>query len=258
MIRRPHLPALTALLAFCACDVLSQETQVPVVEDVVEIEAEEAFEAVIPLDDNQFKLLNYAKVEVALVRRACKLSEEQQQELAGVDEKWVKNICQEQVKGAKANVQQPGLIAMFFGARPRQNNAQQPVSIPAVKAKIDARLVDFLTEEQKAAYEKEKELRHQFRNEATADAFIESLQPRLGMTEQQREEIKARVVPWASRQDLHTMYYFSGNNYYPDLPEHLLSPTLDKEQMAAFRGLQKHLFTRDNVNDGNPPIVVKQ
>ncbi len=249
--------ALIAAALMSCCHGFAQQGPVAVaVEEVVEvIEGEELL--ALPVDDDQQKLFAHANVQVALVRRACRLTRQQKQTLAKFDRAWINSIRNEQVKRANPNVQQPGLIAMFFGARPVANNPPT-VSIDTVKARIDEKISQLLSEEQRDAYEKEKELRDKFRNEATADALIESLQPRLGMTDQQREQIKAKIVPWAARMELHTMYYFSGNNYYPDLPEHLLSPVLDKHQMAAYRGLQRHLFTDENFNDGNPPIVIKQ
>ncbi len=127
-----------------------------------------------------------------------------------------------------------------------------------VRKEIEKRVAELLTDEQKKVYEKEQKLRDKFRSEATADALIESLQPRLGMTEEQRAEIKAKIAPWVDRSNLHTMYYFSGNNYYPDIPEHLLSQHWTKIRWLAYRGLQKHLFTEENFNDGQAPIVIKQ
>lgn len=208
-------------------------------------------------DPKQQKLLAYAKVEVALVRRVCDLSDEQLKELATIDDKWVNKISNEQAINVAANNGQPGLIAMFFGARPAAVNQRQNTK-KGVRIRIDERIAKLLTDQQHALYEKEREARDKFRSEAVADALIESLHPRLGLTEEQRAEIKKKITPWAQRLKLHTMYYFSGNNYYPNIPEHYLSPILTKEQMLAYRGLQRHLFTDENFNDGNVPIVIKQ
>ncbi len=238
---------------------VADEIGTEVVEDVAEevVAEEEVVEdmMVMPADNNMLKLFAHAAVEVALVRRTCELTEEQQKSLAEIDNNWVRKISNER-KQANANVNaRPGLIAMFFGARPVAN--PRAVSKADVKTQIEKRIAELLTDQQKQAYEKEKQLRAKFRSEAIADALLESLHARLGLTDQQRQEIKAKVSPWAKRMNIHTMYYFSGNNYFPDIPEHLLS-ALDKDQMEAYRGLRRHLFTDENFNDGQAPIVIKQ
>jgi hypothetical protein len=246
------------------CYANGQEVAVEVVE-VVE-QAEEAVEVgdvlvelALPADKNQLKLMAYANVELALVRRVCDLTEEQITELAELDEDWVRTVIRQPVNQAQANQQRPGLIAMFFGARPAGNRVREMTSSKGrVKTIIDDQIAKVLTDEQLKVYEQEKELRARFRNEAIADALLESLQPRLGMTEDQRAEIKSKLVPWAAKSNLNTMHYFSGNNYYPAIPEHFLSQCLDEDQMTAYRSLQKHLFTEENFDDGHAPIVIKQ
>ncbi len=190
-----------------------------------------------------------------MARRVCELSDQQQKSFAAINDKWVDKIYQGQQQNP-VNAGQPGLIAMFFGAKPVVNPRRRAAG--SVKQQVDKEIAKLLNDEQKKVFSEEKQRREQFRAAATADAIIASLQERLGMTEDQREAIKAKLVPWAESMNLHTMYYFSGNNYYPNVPEHLLSPHLDADQMAAYRGLQKHLFTDENFNDGNAPIVIKQ
>jgi hypothetical protein len=211
--------------------------------------------AAVPADRNLLKLRAYAQVQAALARRVCELSDEQQKSFAEINDKWVDKIYREKQQ-QPVNRPQPGLIAMFFGAKPVANPRQRVTG--TTKQQVDQGIEELLTEEQREVFAAEKERREQFRAAASADAIIASLQERLGMTEDQREAIKGKLVPWAKNMNLHMMYYFSGNNYYPNVPEHLLSPHLDADQMTAYRGLQKHLFTDENFNDGNAPIVIKQ
>jgi hypothetical protein len=231
-----------------------------VVDVAVADEADEAAEQVqvqvaMPADQNLLKLRAYARVQAALARRVCELSEQQQKSFAEINDQWVDNIYREKQQ-QPVNRAQPGLIAMFFGAKPVANPRRRATG--TTKQQVDQGIEELLTDEQRTAFAEEKERREQFRAAATADAIIASLQERLGMSEDQREAIKTKLVPWAKSMNLHMLHYFSGNNYYPNVPEHLLSPHLDDDQMTAYRGLQKHLFTDENFHDGNAPIVIKQ
>ena len=222
----------------------------------VEFEFEEADgEGAFPVDPETAKLRAHLAVQRALVGRVCKLTDQQQKKLKSMDNRWLKKISEEKQVIARGAVQQPGLIGMFFGVRPQQ---PQVIKKQNVQKRIDTELLSLLDEEQKAQYEKELKQRAAFRADATAEALIETLQDRLDLTDEQRAKMKEKMIPWVARQkNLITTYYFNGNNYFPDIPLHLLAALTD-EQRKAYQGMQRHLFNDDNFQDGNDPIVIEE
>lgn len=228
---------------------------------VVEVQVNEDadFEDVMlpgfPVDPETAKLQAHLAVHRALVSRVCKLTDQQQKKIKSLDNAWLKKVSNEKNVVARGAVQQPGLIGMFFGVRPQQPRV---VKKQNVQKRIDAELVGILNEEQKVQYEKELKKRAAFRNEATAEALIETLQDRLDLSDEQRVTIKEKMIPWVARnKNLITIHYFSGNNYYPEIPIHLLAALTD-EQRKTYQGLQRYLFNDENFQDGNEPIVIEE
>ena len=253
-------PATTEVVEVVAAEEAA-EADVEVVVEVAEAEAvQEEIALAMPVDNNQLKLYRYAQVECALVRRVCELTDEQTKKLAEIDNKWVDKAGKQGLNVNGAAGQQPGLLAMFFGAQQPQRRLRA-VPKANVKKAVEQHIDGLLTEQQKEQYAEAKQRRLDFRTDAIADALIESLQDRLGMTDDQRKAIKEKILPWVAKQNIQTMHYFSGNNYYPEIPTHLLSKDLSKDQLAAYRSLQPsctYMFTDDNFNDGQAPIVIKQ
>ena len=172
-----------------------------------------------------------------------------------MDNRWLKKVSNEKQVVAQGAVQQPGLIGMFFGVRPQQPRV---VKKQNVQKRIDTELLKLLDEKQKAQYQKELEQREAFRADANTDALIESLQDRLDLTDEQRTKIKEKMIPWVKRnKNLITIHYFSGNNYYPEIPLHMLAALTD-EQRKIYQGMQRHLFNDENFQDGNDPIVIEE
>lgn len=227
----------------------------------VEVQAEEAvdFEDVMlpgfPADPETAKLQAHLAVHRALVSRVCKLTDQQQKKIKSMDNDWLKKVSNEKNMVANGAVQQPGLIGMFFGVRPQQPRV---VKKQNVQKRIDEELLGVLNEKQKAEYQKELKQRAAFRNEAIAEALIEALQDRLDLTDKQRVKMKEKMIPWVARnKNLITIHYFSSNNYYPEIPMHLLAALTD-EQRKAYQGLQRYLFNDENFQDGNEPIVIEE
>ena len=195
----------------------------------------------MPADPQTARLQQNLAVQRAFISRICKLTDDQQKKLKSMNNDWLGKLRNK----VPAKAQNPGLIGVFFGVQPQRPAVAQQKNI---QKEVDRQLVGLLDAEQKAKYEKEKEKRLAFRNEATTEALIESLQERLDITDEQREKLKKKILPWASRQgDMVLTMYFSGNNYFPQIPIHLLDALTD-EQREAYQGLQRYLFTSDNFN----------
>ena len=246
-IRGTAVLSVAAALAFASPAVLAQEEFGD--EDAVVAQAEEVQMLQLQANPKFIRMQMKLAVDAALVRRVCELSEGQETDLAKLDDRWLTKLLDKKVPPV-----QQGVFAAFFGARPNQGKDVQTV---AVSGKIDDALNSILDDDQRAVFAKEKEQRDQFRNESIAEALVESLHERLDMTEQQREQISKKLIPWVAKRDIVVMYYFGGNNNYPDIPIHFLD-SLPNEQKEIYRGLQKHLFTMGEFRDGNVPIVIER
>ncbi|NND97545.1 MAG: hypothetical protein HKN47_09485 [Pirellulaceae bacterium] len=253
--------AVTLVVCLC-CAVTGNSTSVAQddVGDVVDegevIELVDMDDIVIamPGDPETAKIQAHLAVHRSFIRRVCDLSDQQKKQLEAMDNDWLEKISKKNVVVVNAPAAAPNLIGIFFGARPRQRQVVQKQNL---QAEVDKALVAVLDDGQRAEYEVEKQARIDFRNRATADALIESLQDRLDLTAEQRTAIKTKIVPWVASNDLITMHYFTSNNYYPDIPIHLLT-ALNDEQRKAYLGLTRHLFTAANFQDGNAPIVIEE
>ncbi|QDT08864.1 hypothetical protein [Planctomycetes bacterium K23_9] len=263
-----HLPSLFLMLlisfpAFCgvalaqdAAEAVSEEAvaeyEAALVEDEQAIEDEEEF--VLPPDPETAKVQAYLAVQRGLITRVCNLTDDQEKKLSSMNNRWLAKVSKENEPKPNGVGRQPGLIGMFFGVQPQRPRAARKQNLKKI---VDEQLVAVLDDDQKKQLKTEQEESAQFRHAATADALLESLQDRLDMTAEQRTAIKEKILPWVSRSDLVVVHYFNGNNYYPDIPLHLLT-ALTPDQRKAYQGLQRHLFTHDNFNDGNEPIVIEE
>lgn len=227
------------------------EVEVEAVEEAVEV----AEWAAAVADKQTLNLRAAVQVERALVRRACALTADQEKALDRLDDRWVDKMVADAGKKGNA-VPQPHLILQFLGVNPAEVPRVDPnVTLKqALKTEIDR----LLTDEQKRRYEAEARSRDEFRAEATAAAIVETLHERLALTDEQATEIQKSIQAWAARTGLEMMPYFSNNQYYPSVPEHLLKPHLNKQQLKLYRALSRHLFTAESFNDGQPQIVIER
>lgn len=188
----------------------------------------------------------------------CQLTDEQQSQLAELNQQWIrKAVAEAQKKNDEAQAKQPNVIAMFFGARRAPQQRDQPELLrKRVEKRIDERIDEILTEQQKAAVEAEQKASERFQNEAYADAIIERLSDRLHLTDQQRLRLREKITPWVAKQNLMIAPYFSNGSIFPAVPNHLLGD-LTKEQLMTYHELQKTTFTAQNFNAGQLPIVIE-
>jgi hypothetical protein len=258
------LPSLLLMLAAASwsSSVGAQEEAEVATEEVIEayeaemeaeIEADAGEEFELPPDPETAKVLAHLAVRRALMKRVCDLTEDQEKQLSGMDRKWLSKLSKKNELKPVGGAIQPGIIGMFFGVQPQHRRVVRKQNLTK---SVDDALLAVLTDDQKEQLAAEQKKADDFRNAATADALIEALQPRLDMSDEQRAEIKKRILPWVSRSDIVVTYYFNGNNYYPQIPMHLLD-SLNAEQKQIYQGLRCHLWMQGQVNDGNQQIVIE-
>jgi hypothetical protein len=181
---------------------------------------------------NDVKIQKAMKVETAFIRRACKLTEEQEQHIAGLDKAWVKK-----------NVRAPGNqvvngVVVFNGGN--MANSSETVRRMVSKA-LAKELASVLTEDQKAAYSRETEIRETFEKDARIDAILIILDEKLFLRDDQRESLR-KVLAKASLGEMEPINYLNNPQYLPTLPDAAIVKHLDAEQKRVYLGVQKVTF----------------
>ncbi len=218
--------------------VVVEADEEPAEQQVVEL-AEIEFEDFKAVDPQVELLQSYVRVRSALARRACKLSDEQEVELAKLDDKWLAVQIAE-----KTNTPAKGLvagIARFLGGQQAAAvQRQQPGNLIAgVRKKIDSHIASLLNEQQADAYQKERQLQDKFRREAVAATLISVLDKRVYLSEDQRQALQPAIADWLVDQNLYWQFYFQNESYLPDIPHRILSAHLAKDQIKSLAGLTK-------------------
>ncbi len=211
------------------------------VEEVAEFEVMLAEELEIP----QLQMLAaYAKVNSALARRVCQLTDIQEQQLAVMDKKWLdaeynKAANPNQGVGNENGRINEGVAAGFarmfgFGQAQRIQNVQlQPHQISErVCAAIDEHIIKTLEATQQVEYKRELDARESFRRDALADLVIATLDRRMYMTDEQRSTLKPVIAKSLNKQLAWQIYLFN-EEYIPVIPNRVFAEVLDKEQMSV-------------------------
>jgi hypothetical protein len=191
---------------------------------------------------NDVKIQRAMKVESAFIRRVCKLTEEQELHLTGLDKKWVKK-----------NVRMPGNqvvngVVVFNGGH--MASSAETVRRVVVKA-LAKEMTNVLTEEQMATYRRETEIRETFDKDARIDAMVYLLDEKLFLRDDQREAIRA-VLAKATLGDFEPVNYINNPQYLPTLPDASIIKHLDVEQKRVYLGVQKVTF---GVGEQDLPVI---
>lgn len=193
-----------------------------------------------------------AHVELALLRRVCKLTQAQEAEIE-VAAKALRDAKNEAPQNAARQFLRHGpFFVARGGARGRKD------SITQASEALDQTIEEVLTEEQRVVFAAAKRSREKFRDQAAADVLLECLQQRLWLSDEQCEAIREELVSWVAGKQLAASTYITNTNYLPGIPERLLSPHLSEDQMNAFSRVQKVTFSGNQLNRGQPqPLIEK-
>lgn len=203
---------------------------------------EEEFEAVVAVEgvpgpeDPQMQILaRYARVNCALARRVCKLSDEQEQQLAALDDAWLKAECDKLLMAPKENAA-AGFARMFgfaiAGQAPVRPVAQPEQIIVMVSQEIDKKIKSSLNEEQAKTFKHELDSRIKFRRDAHAEVIVGILDKRLFLTNDQRFELRA-AISGSLVKDVAWSIYLMNENYLPTISRPAIAKVLDKQQLAV-------------------------
>lgn len=219
------------------------------VEVVVEVAAEDQPIEMKPEDfPDPLKLLlqRHVRIQSALARRCCDLSDEQEQGLDKLDDDWLtQQIAENQVGPAQAAAVG---IARFLGGRlggggraVAENDPQKTAA--SVKRKVEDAIASVLTDEQSVVWREEIAAREKFNKEAQAAVLVAALDSRLFLSAEQRDELEPLIVDWLTKSDdLYCQFYLQNENYLPDIPKKVLAQVLSREQIASLDGAQTYNY----------------
>jgi hypothetical protein len=186
------------------------------------------------LEDPQLQLLNRTlRVDVALVRRVCELTEEQERYLGTIDDVWLKAELARASEVPKENAA-AGLARLlgFGGPPPRPVNVQPHQVVEMVSREIDKKIKVCLNQDQAAAFKAELDARLKFRRESQAAVIVGILDKRLFLTEDQRVKLRDSIAGKLAN-DVAWNIYLQNENYIPTITKAAGAKVLDKEQLAA-------------------------
>jgi hypothetical protein len=259
MPRNRHLNLLVTVLVALACP--CQVTLYPVVADdeVGQPAARTVVDANLKLaGEPQARVLQaYARVNAALARRVCTLTEREEAQLALMTDAWLAKLMQ---PAPNSPLQQ---LAAGKGGLLRGRDAEAVVEqrMTRLKLAIDKHIEQSLTPEHAAAFEIERQAREQFRNAAQADVLVAALDARLFLAPAQREQLSNEIELWLKK-EVYWQFYFQNPNYVPDIPRNVLSKTLTPEQLDSLKGAQAWLYELSQLElqkmDQGVPVLIDQ
>lgn len=194
-------------------------------------------------DPQLWLLSSYARVNSALARRACELSEAEEQQLALINDAWIAQQMRAPVNAVAEGV--AAGVALFLRGAPvvrNMNRAEQPQqTIERVRHAIDKQVDHALSEDHRQAFRAERAERDKFRSEAAASVLIAVLDERVYLSTEQRQRLEAELAQSAMK-ELYWQFYFQNQSYMPEFPKDVLNKVLTKEQLEILKGSQTHRF----------------
>jgi hypothetical protein len=246
-------------IAVPAVDIQVFEAALVVGEAVAEEGMEVAAEAVqlamgLEGDPQASKLLSKVAVDNALIRRICKLNDEQLQQLKSLDAKWVKGKA---AAGKQAGNFAAGVLRVFAGGNVGVQPANPAEASSRVTAAYKTKLKEILNPEQLAEYEKHVKDRDAFRRQANAECIVAVLEERLSLNDSQRQDLVKSLSEWSGIQRMQATFYFQNQAYIPNLPASVLK-ALTATQRKILDGMQKADFQFESFNDGQEAVFIAQ
>lgn len=205
-------------------------------------------------DPQASKLQSKVAVDNALIRRICKLDDEQQKQLSTLDAKWVKGKA---AAGKQAGNLAAGVIRVFAGGNVGMQQDNPAEASSRVTTAYKAKLKEMLKPEQLAEYEKHVKERETFRRQANAECIVSVLEDRLSLNDTQRTELTKSLTDWSGMQRMQATFYFQNQAYIPNLPASVLK-ALTATQRKILDGMQKADFSFEQFNDGQEAIFIAE
>jgi hypothetical protein len=166
-------------------------------------------------------------VELAFLRRAVKLTAEQETKLASLDPKTL-----DEARNAIRNQKAGGI----FRRQIIINGAEvfDPLRMRSFERELTKQIDAILDEEQKRQYATEKKLREAFQHELAVNGLIILLDKKLSLSVEQKIAVRESLEDWTDSGNIDFDNYFMNNNYLPACPDELIVKHLNKTQAKIY------------------------
>ncbi len=238
---------------------LVQEVAVELVDGyeqvTIELDTPELVNEVVANDPQLLLLRNYTRVNSALLRRVCTLTENDEAELAKMNDAWIATQMQ---SALNANNAVAGVARFLKGIVVQNRNQNQPQEVlQRVKTEIDRHLDSLLTPEQLASFHQEREARHKFRMAALAEVLVSIIDQRVYLTDEQRKDLLPAIEKGINS-DLYWQFYFQNQTYVPKIESNVLSilTPAQRESLKNANAWNYELAQVEMQLLGNAPIVI--
>ncbi len=184
--------------------------------------------------------------ELAFIRLMCDLPMEKRKAVRAVGLAMVDEI-------ATTMAEQQNRGRVLGAARVAVPAKQQAVNDPpkAIRAALDTALKDALTDDQLKAYREEAGHRKDQRKQAAIRSVVARLDGMLCLTPEARDKITATIEEsWQEDWERWLQMHQYGDQYFPVVPNQLISVHLNPEQRQVWTGLEKVNFGGWNFGGG--------
>ena len=192
------------------------------------------------IDPRMSRLTKALKLERALLRRACTLTDEQEKSLDAWDAAWI----QAQLKTDEGKKLGRKLTVVPVGYPDVPFSDIRNVLIELVTPELKK----VISEEQFAQYSAEVKARNEFEKQSQVDAVVAIVDHHLMLTTAQREEVEKSVVKM-SMLPLEPLNYLRYGQYIPNMSFAPILKHLTKFQRKILQGLQQVQFGTSGEED---------
>ncbi len=178
----------------------------------------------IPLQQQLEKRIH---VELGFLRRAVKLTAEQDAKLNLIDAKTL-----DEARNAVRNQKAGGIFRrqiIINGAE-----AIDPLRMRSFERELTKQIDTILDEEQKKQFATEKKRREEFQHELTVSGLIMLLDKKLALSPDQKKALRESLADWTDSGSIEFDNYFMNNNYLPACPDELIVKHLSKAQAKIY------------------------
>lgn len=198
-------------------------------------------------------LEKYLKSQTSFLKAAVELSGEQQAEVAKLNKEWLAELYQQNPKAAPKKAAAGGgfLQAIVGGAQPVQQMQMQgqdnDAVVRSIKAEIDKKIKELITEEQVKQLEAESKAKDEFRTQAMADLTVSLLERQMYLKDEQIEQLRKSLNGKINRQaGWHV--FLNNRQYLPTIPQKALSEVLNENQLKLIRQMHQNDFLGNEMN----------
>jgi hypothetical protein len=214
-------------------------------------------------DPLQNLLLRHVQLNIALSRRVCELSVEQEANLRTIDRNWLQaEIARLSTAPLQQNLAE-GLVRLLGGAvQDRQQQVQPHTLIPKARTAIEEKIKSYLDAEQQLVFEEELNARDSFRRLALAQTLVSAVDQHIILSHDQIDQLVPKIAEWLKGKDLYWQFYHQNRSYSPDIPSSVYADILAPEQRSILSGLHKLNYEAAQIElqllDQRPAIMIER